>query len=56
MAKTLAGQREKAAELFRLIADDLDEGENSDEWLDAFEEACGHVNNICELESKEEEE
>lgn len=51
---TLKTLQERLAEHFKILAEQLEDEEHSDEWLDVFEEAGKLVNRILEMEDEEE--
>lgn len=54
MAQSLARSRERLAEYFNVLAEHLENGDHSDDWLDVLEEATGLANKIIDLEDTEE--
>lgn len=54
MTMTIKRARERLAEYFNILAENLENGDHSDEWLDVFEEASQLVNQLQDMEDAEE--
>lgn len=53
MAQSLERSRERLAEYFGILAENLEDGRHSDDWLDVLEEAVDLAHKVVEMEDAE---